>query len=406
MRKRYQNGSLQELRGFFIARWYEDGRRKARTLGRIGKMTKAKALRELAALVAPVNEREASASAGSAFGDFVRQVYLPFYRRKWKRTTTVTNEERIDHHLVSEFGSRALGTFGRKELQAFLDAKGACGLSFSVVDHLRWDLKQIFDMAVAEGYLARNPATLLYTPRECPRPNATVMTIEEVQRLFSVLDVRERLIAALAVIAGMRPGEIFGLRWSRLDSVYADVRERVYRGDIDTPKTTRSVRFAALSDGLVAAVADWREESAFTKPSDWVFPSERIATPVSRDNCFRRFFRPKLATVGLGWVTFQVMRRTHSTLLKELDVDPHVRAEQMGHTIDVNENTYTRSSLERRRAAVNALEGALGICLSDSKRTTKGAGSLEVVEKDGAGDGTRTHDVQLGNLGDTLISII
>jgi hypothetical protein len=32
------------------------------------------------------------------------------------------------------------------------------------------------------------------------------------------------------------------------------------------------------------------------------------------------------------------MRRTHSSLLKELDVDPKVRGEQMGHTVDVNEN--------------------------------------------------------------------
>jgi integrase len=41
-------------------------------------------------------------------------------------------------------------------------------------------------------------------------------------------------------------------------------------------------------------------------------------------------------------VNFQVMRRTHSCLLKELDIDPQVRAEQMGHTVDVNENVYTR----------------------------------------------------------------
>ena len=61
---------------------------------------------------------------------------------------------------------------------------------------------------------------------------------------------------------------------------------------------------------------------------------------------------------GLG--KLQVMRRTHSSLLKELDVDPHVRAEQMGHTIDVNENVYTITSLKRRREAVNALEKAIG----------------------------------------------
>ena len=60
------------------------------------------------------------------------------------------------------------------------------------------------------------------------------------------------------------------------------------------------------------------------------------------------------------WANFQVMRRTHSSLLKELDVDPHVRAEQMGHTIDVNENVYTITSLKRRKEAVNALERAIG----------------------------------------------
>jgi hypothetical protein len=28
---------------------------------------------------------------------------------------------------------------------------------------------------------------------------------------------------------------------------------------------------------------------------------------------------------------------------EELDVDPKVRAEQMGHTVDVNENVYTNT---------------------------------------------------------------
>ena len=53
------------------------------------------------------------------------------------------------------------------------------------------------------------------------------------------------------------------------------------------------------------------------------------------------------------------MRRTHSSLLEELGVDPHVRAEQMGHTVDVNENVYTITSINRRKKAVNVLEKAL-----------------------------------------------
>jgi hypothetical protein len=62
---------------------------------------------------------------------------------------------------------------------------------------------------------------------------------------------------------------------------------------------------------------------------------------------------------GLAWVNFQVMRRTHSSLLKELNVDPHIRAEQMGHTVDVNENVYTITSINRQKEAVNVLERAL-----------------------------------------------
>jgi hypothetical protein len=55
-----------------------------------------------------------------------------------------------------------LNDFHRDELQGLLDAKARAGLSFSLVSHLRWDLRQIFEMAVAEGYIERNPAALLY----------------------------------------------------------------------------------------------------------------------------------------------------------------------------------------------------------------------------------------------------
>jgi integrase len=98
-----------------------------------------------------------------------------------------------------------------------------------------------------------------------------------------------------------------------------------------------------------------------THPEACVFPSEKLTTPLSRDNCWRRNFKHRLEAVGLGWANFQVMRKTHSCLLAELDIDPKVRADQMGHTVDVNENVHTRASLGQRRAAVNGLETALRI---------------------------------------------
>ncbi len=358
MRRRFQKGSLQKIHGEWVARWREDGQRKARKLGRISLMTKTQAQSKLAAIVGPINGNLSQLSEQISFGEFVQQVYLPFYRRKWKRSTAMTNEDRLKHHLLSEFDPRSLGSFERDELQAFLDHKARM-LSFSVVNHLRWDLRQIFRMAVEEENLRRNPAVLLFTPRNSMQPAIRVMSMDEVRQLFAVLDVRERLIAKLAILAGMRPGEIFALKWSRLGCEYADIRQRIYRGDVDSPKSARSIRFAALSDGLVSSIDEWRTLSIDSGADAWVFPSEKLTTPLSKDNCWRRGFLPKLRLVGLAWVNFQVMRRTHSSLLKELNVDPQIRAEQMGHTVDVNQNVYTITSINRRKEAVNALERAL-----------------------------------------------
>jgi integrase len=46
------------------------------------------------------------------------------------------------------------------------------------------------------------------------------MNIEEVRKLFGVLDTREQLIARLAILARMRPGEIFALTWQRLEAAF------------------------------------------------------------------------------------------------------------------------------------------------------------------------------------------
>lgn len=361
MRKRFQKGHVFKRGKKWVVQWWEDGHRRKRTVGLRSQITKTEAQAQLAEILSPLNSRQTTPSAACTLDVFVQGTYLPFFRRKWKRSTTMTNEDRIKHHLTNDFGPRPLASFRREEMQDFLDRKAAAGLSFSTVDHLRWDLNQLFGMAAAEGFITRNPAQLLFTPRECPRPQTRAMTIEEVRQLLSVLDVRERLIARLAIVAGMRPGEIFGLAWRRLEAEYADIRQRVYRGDIDSPKSTRSVRWAALSDGLLEAVAEWRALSISAEPDAWVFPSEKGTTPIAKDNCWLRNFAPKIQAIGLGWVNFQVMRRTHSSLLAELDVEPRIRAEQMGHTVDVNENVYTKTSLESRRKAVNKLESALRV---------------------------------------------
>ena len=359
MRKRYQQGSLTKVDGNWIAQWWEDGHRRKRTLGRVSKLAKSKAQGDLDAILLPINSRASAPSPSTTWGEFVSNTYLPFYTRKWKLSTKTTNEERFKVHLFPAYGEGKLGSFQRDELQDLLDAKASAGLSYSTVAHLRWDLRQVFRMAVQEGHLVRNPAELLFIPRDAKRPVHTVMTLEEVNTCFAVLEPRERLILKLAILAGLRPGEIFSLKWVHLSETHADIRQRIYRGHIDSPKSNNSTRKAALADGLLEDLKAWKAIAGDDSPEAWVFASEKPSKPVWKDNVWRRHIAPKLAAVGLGWIDFHVMRRTHASLMNEIHDDPKMVADQLGHTLDVSQNVYTRKSVAKRKLAVDALESAL-----------------------------------------------
>ncbi|MDQ2944946.1 MAG: hypothetical protein M3Y27_03235, partial [Acidobacteriota bacterium] len=60
-----------------------------------------------------------------------------------------------------------------------------------------------------------------------------------------------------------------------------------------------------------------------------------------------------------SWATFQVMRRTHSSLSRKAGIDPKLVADQLGHGLGVNLDVYTKSDLEQRMEAVTKLEAEI-----------------------------------------------
>lgn len=137
-------------------------------------------------------------------------------------------------------------------------------------------------------------------------------------------------------------------------SPHANITQRVYRGVIDSPKSPKSIRRAALGDSLLTDITEWRALCANTNPEAWVFSSE-AGTPLGPNSVWRRI-GPKLAAEGLGWVSFQVLRRSCSSLMSDQGTEGKVVADQLGHTLDVNQNVYTRVAFERQAEAVNKLD--------------------------------------------------
>jgi len=364
-RKRFQHGCVREVkhgsRRVWIGKYYENGESRTRVLGHVAQMNEGEAWAELQRkYLNPINEGVGfSQTLPSNFKEYVTRVFVPQRGENWKEDSTKkTTLERFKNYLFPAFESFELRDLTRDKLQQFLKERAMSGLSRSVVDHLRWDLNAIFKMAAEDALIKGNPAGSLVTPKAGKRPEKRTMTKEEYNLGLSVLDVRERLIYRLAGLVGMRPGEILALRWGRIKWAKAEIVKRVYRGSLGDPKTDRSRREAAIPPELADDIETWRTLCGDVSDEALVFPSER-GTLMSRDNFLRRNIQKKLATVGLGWVNFQVLRRTQASLSHDQKIDPKVSADQRGHTIGVAIDTYTITDNESRLEAVTKLENAL-----------------------------------------------
>lgn len=362
-RKRFQKGSLQSRKHgkhrVWVAFWYEDGERRCRTLGPFSQMSKSEAEAVLSSVLREINSGTSKTTKPVyTFKQFVEDVYLPFCRRSWKESTAGTSEQTISSHLVPEFGKNLLHAIRREDLQDFLDRK-AEDFSASVVAHLRWFLNAIFKLALSDGLTLNNPAAELRIPRKCqPGRAMRPLTEKEVEKYLEVFGLREKLIARLAVFEGMRPGEILALRWKSVAGASLQVQERVYKRVLDTPKNGKS-REGAISDGTLKLLDEWSGLSLDPSEDGFVFPSEKVVTPLSLDNLWRRNMQPRLKEVGLEWAAFQVLRKTNASLSKKAGVDPKVSSDQRGHGIGVSLEVYTTSDLEQKRAAINKLEAAV-----------------------------------------------
>jgi integrase len=84
---------------------------------------------------------------------------------------------------------------------------------------------------------------------------------EDIVRARNALDLRERLIFRIAVFDGMGPGEILAIRVGSLREHWVRIDQRVYRGNIDSPKGRKgknTARTVALSPSTVADLRKWR----------------------------------------------------------------------------------------------------------------------------------------------------
>lgn len=337
--------------------WRENGRGRTAILGKVREMTRAEAETKRKAILAPLNA-DRPPLTGLSVADYVREEYLG--TRNWKKSTEATTTDIIERYILDPIGKRLLAEVTRKELQTLLnglvDRAGS-----SIIKRVRFQLQAIFNLAHADGKILVNPAAanVLETPRaarEAVPPE--IGDRDAIARAVMGLPVRERLFLMLATWRGIRPGEVSALKVGDIEGDRIHIRRRVYRGIIDTPKSQKGLRVVP-GGALATLIGEHLATLPDASPDAWLFPSETGKTPINYNNLYRRRLRPALEAVGLKRFNFQAMRATFATLYREVEPDAKVRADMMGHTVDVHEHVYRQSTERQRIESIEKLDGKL-----------------------------------------------
>ncbi len=157
---------------------------------------------------------------------------------------------------------------------------------------------------------------------------------------------------------GLRPGEMFALRWNdkqanslRIDSSITDGME------VET-KTEGSDSFVWLPALIDTELEFWRGIASTTNPDAFIFPSSR-GTAINTNNLLFRVSKEAGRNAGIEGVTHQMLRRTCSTSMAQItsvkDVQAHVRHANAKTMLE----HYIKSVPESVRIALDSLDQVL-----------------------------------------------
>ncbi|MBV9180847.1 MAG: tyrosine-type recombinase/integrase [Acidobacteria bacterium] len=282
-------------------------------------------------------------------GRFTRQYFFPLREgSSWKEATAETRKSAIEQDILQKFGELPLSAIDKVMLQAHLNDL-ASRLSEGRVRHARLYLKAIFEEAVEQELLSKNPAGKLALPKQLRPVDRTTLTWDQLRLVLGSVSLRDRILLTLDMTETFRPSELFALRWKSFDRCARtlSVTHTAYRGKLrDFGKTKRSLRTVYLPDGLANELWLWKQDCGDVDVEAFIFPNARKRNGAKTngflrtDNYRARVLKKIGQQLGLPKLNFQVLRRTIATLAQTKGGVKDVQA-ILGHSkADTTVNVY------------------------------------------------------------------
>jgi len=276
-------------------------------------------------------------------------------------------------HLRPTIGGLKLAKLTPGDLDRLYAAKMATGMGGTTLHHLHCVLHGGLAQALRRGLVSRNVCELVATPKR-ETPEMTVWDASQAAAFLAEADASD--LAALwrvALLCGLRRGELLGLRWDDLDIERGTlaVRRTLSRGTGGTwvlgePKTATGRRSIALPASCVTALRKHRAAQnaerlrlrQLWQDGGYIFTGA-TGQPLHVNSLTDRY-RRLIAAAGVPRIRFHDLRHTCATLLLGQGIHPKVVQERLGHAnISMTLDRYSHVIPGMQQAAADALDAAL-----------------------------------------------
>ena len=261
--------------------------------------------------------------------------------REVKPSTHLSYASTVRLYIAPRIGKIKLEQLRPLDLERMVAGLLESGQSTNIAAYALRVAKMAFKQAERWQLVPRNVADAIKPPR-VPKSEMACWNGAEVKAFLEPTKLyRLHALFVLALMTGMRRGELLGLRWDDVDFTGKRLHVKrivVYtRGalELGEPKTAYSRRTIPIAPGVVRALLEHRERQALERKAvgyqdqGFVFASE-VGTPTHPRNV-ERMFHNRLKHSALRRIRFHDLRHTAASLMILKGVSPKVVSRMLGH---------------------------------------------------------------------------
>ena len=248
----------------------------------------------------------------------------------YKPSAVRAYEKELRLRILPAFGKRRLTDLTRAEVQDFTDRLGAHGLSASTVQCSLLPLRAIYRRALQRGDAQVNPCAGLDLPAVRGRRDR-IADPAEAKALLAALPVAEQAVWATALYAGLRRGELRGLRWENVDLASGHLRVEHGWDDVEgeiAPKSREGRRTVPIAAVLRDVLLEHRMRQGHGGEG-LVFGRTR-SSPFVSDTLSKHAAKAWKAA-KLSPITLHECRHTFASMMIAAGVNAKALSRYMGH---------------------------------------------------------------------------